>query len=501
MAYASTTSTHAQSAATEWEHSSGGNSTDFAPLVKAAGDGGWIVGGYSYSDVSGTKNSPAYGFGDAWIVKVDAARNLQWERSFGGSEFDRVNDLQPTSDGGYIVGCTSFSDASGNKSSHGFGHADLWVMKLNGSGEKVWEQSFGGIGNDELRAVLQTSDGGFLAAGITYSPASGNKTSGSFGSGVPDYWVVKLDANGNKQWDKSHGGNDADELYAAQQTSDGGFLLGGHSFSGNNGSKSSAGSGSGSSDFWVVKLDASGNAQWDRVYGGPDVEHLYTLQTTRDGGFVMGGCSSSQPSAGKRSAAFGAQDFWAIKADAAGNVQWEKAFGGTGADELHSVQQTVDGGYLLGGISFSGASGNRTSSVNTEAGDYWFVKVDPAGNKQWEQTAPGCLSGDVLRPVATTDNGFVVAGLSTSAVLSHPDFVISKLRAPLHFISQAVIAPGVFHAQLNGTTGYDYVLQASTDLVHWTAVQTKRAADNMVVFTHTIQTGAPLQFFRALPRM
>jgi hypothetical protein len=215
----------------------------------------------------------------------------------------------------------------------------------------------------------------------------------------------------------------------------------------------------------------------------------------------VGGSSSSPPSGNKQSPGFGAQDFWVVKVDGGGNVQWEKCFGGTGADELQFAQRTADGGYLLGGISYSGQSGNKTSIPNLEAGDYWFIKLDPAGNKQWEQTAPGSLAGEILRPVATADNGFVVAGLSSSAVLPHPDFVISKLRAPLHFISQSVPAPGVFRGQLNGITGSDYVLQASSNLVQWTSVRTNRAADSLVVFHHTNKVGAPLQFYRAQPKM
>ncbi|HMJ91933.1 MAG TPA: hypothetical protein VK530_19060 [Candidatus Acidoferrum sp.] len=480
----------------EWERAFGGTNADFAHVVKSTSDGGSIVAGYSFSDISGNKTSASQGGGDCWMVKLDAGGNKQWERSFGGTELDRVNDVQQTSDGGYIVGSTSHSGISGNKTSASLGGADYWVLKLDANGNKQWERSFGGSQVDDLRAVQQTSDGGFVLGGFSASSVSGNKTSAAFGS-AGDYWIVKLDANGNKQWDKTYGGTDADELHAVQQTIDGGFIVGGHSFSITSGNKISATLGSGTSDSWVLKLDASGNKQWERCYGGADSEQLHSIQQTSDGGYALGGTSYSSVSAGKSSGSHGSHDYWVVKIDAAGAVQWDQSFGGIDADELHSVQQTGDGGYLLGGVSFSGISGNKTStSSGSHAGDYWMVKLDASGNKQWEQAARGSFAGEILRLQLTGDDGYIVAGLSSSAAQAEPDYAIAKLRGPLRLDAYSMVAPGVFQTRAAAITGHDYVLEASTNLTQWAAVQTQRAVNGSVSFSHASVPGTPKYFYR-----
>src|SRR5688572_17221704 len=213
----------------QWEKNFGGADADFADVVKPTSDGGYILGGYSYSDISGTKTSAAYSAGDFWVVKLDAAGNKQWDKCFGGTSFDGVSSLQQTADGGYVLGGISFSGASGNKTSASAGpdSGDYWVVKLDGSGNRQWDKCYGGTGFDQITSLQQTSDGGYILGGTSFSGASGNKTSASHGSDSSDYWVAKLDASGNKQWDKSFGGSDADELHSLQQTTDGGYNTGG----------------------------------------------------------------------------------------------------------------------------------------------------------------------------------------------------------------------------------------------------------------------------------
>lgn len=486
---------HAQSTSSfEWERVFGGANADFAAVVKPAADGGYIVGGYSYSDPSGNKSSASYGNGDFWLVKLDAGGNKQWDATFGGTEFDRVTDVQQTRDGGFLVGGTSFSGASGNKSSGSFGNADFWVLKLNASGAKEWEQTCGGTEADELRAVQQTADNGFIIGGTSASAASGNKSSGRFGA--TDYWIVKLDANGNPQWDRTFGGTDVDELNDVQPTRDGGYIVGGHSFSGASGGKSTPNFGTNSSDFWIVKLDAAGNRQWDRSYGGSDAEQLFTAQQTSDGGYILGGSSYSGVSGNKTTSNNGSHDFWVVKLDAAGNVQWNNSLGGSDADELHGISQTSDGGYVLGGPSMSPTSGSKTCTASgSESGDYWIVKLNGAGSKIWEQSVRGSFNGEVLRLQSTRENGYVLTGLgaTTSTV---PDVVVSKVRGPLTIPSFTLQSPLVFRTQLGGITGTNYVLQISTDLVQWTAVQTNRCTNGVVGFAYTNPANRRQCFYR-----
>jgi hypothetical protein len=489
---------HAQATASfEWERAFGGTNADFASVVKPTSDGGYAVGGYSYSDPSGDKSGASFGNGDFWIVKLDANGNKQWDASFGGSEFDRVTALQQTRDGGYVIGGTTFSGVSGNKSSGNFGNADFWIVKVDANGAKQWDKTFGGSEADELRALQQTSDNGFVIGGVSSSPVSGSKTSGRFGGNTPDYWIIKLDANGNAQWDRTFGGAEADELNDLQQTSDGGYILAGHSFSSISGNKSAGTFGTNTSDYWFVKLDAGGNKQWDKSYGGNDSEQLFSAQQTSDGGYILGGSSYSGISGNKTCGNNGSHDFWAVKVDGAGNIQWNNAFGGSDADELQSVTQTSDGGYVLGGHSMSTASGSKTStSSGSESGDYWIVKLDSTGAKQWEQSVRGSFSGEVLRLQSTRENGFVLAGLGavTSAL---PDYVVSKVRGPLAFQGYALQkSPFVFRTQLGGITGTDYVLQATTNFVQWTAVQTSRCTNGIVAFSYPIPANRPHCFFR-----
>src|SRR5687768_6415271 len=162
-ALAAVFSIRAQAAAgIQWERSFGGNEKDFARQVKSTSDGGYALGGYSYSGVSGTKSSGAYGLGDYWFVKLDGSGNKQWDRSFGGTNFDGIHALQQTGDGGFILGGISFSDASGNKNSAHYGSGDYWVVRMDASGNKLWDNSFGGSSNEVLRSLQQTSDGGFI---------------------------------------------------------------------------------------------------------------------------------------------------------------------------------------------------------------------------------------------------------------------------------------------------------------------------------------------------
>ena len=177
--------------------------------------------------------------------------DIQWDKSFGGTGYDYLNSLQQTSDGGYIIGGYSDSGKSDTKTDDGFGSSDYWVVKLDANGVRQWDKSFGGSDYDVLQSLQQTSDGGYVLGGYSLSGASGNKTNNA-NFGASDYWVVKLDADGNRQWDQIYGGSGDDQLQSLQQTSDGGYILGGQPFSGASGNKTSESFGG--LDHWVVKL-------------------------------------------------------------------------------------------------------------------------------------------------------------------------------------------------------------------------------------------------------
>src|SRR6185369_15785641 len=164
-----------------------------------------------------------YGGSDFYVIRLDATGQKVWEQSFGGTDYDALTCLQQTSDGGFILGGVSTSGSGGGKSASAFGGYDFWVIRLDTLGNKVWDKSFGGSDNDWLYSVLQTSDGGFALGGWSLSVPSGNKTSPAYGGA--DYWMIRLDAMGTKVWEQAFGGPAYDTLYSLQQTSDGGFLL------------------------------------------------------------------------------------------------------------------------------------------------------------------------------------------------------------------------------------------------------------------------------------
>ena len=306
---------------------------------------------------------------------------IEWQNTIGGDQDDLLHSVKQTSDGGYILGGHSKSGISGDKTEDVIGMFDFdyWVVKLDGLGNIVWQNTIGGNSVDELYSVQQTSDGGYILGGLSYSDLSGDKTESYLG--VSDYWVVKLDGLGNIVWQNTIGGNQNDELHSVQQTSDGGYILGGFSDSGISGDKTEARMGPvGFQNYWVVKLDGSGTIVWQNTIGGNHHDRLYSVQQTSDGGYILGGSSCSDISGDKTENDMHEGDYWVVKLDGSGNVVWENTIGGwAGAwfgDELYSVQQTSDGGYILGGYSYSDLSGDKTEA-NLGENDYWVVKLTP----------------------------------------------------------------------------------------------------------------------------
>ena len=254
-----------------------------------------------------------------------------------------------------------------------------WLTRSTGS-----PKTFGGSGVDVLDALEQTTDGGYILGGYSNSGISGDKSQVSQGDN--DYWVVKLDASGQKQWDKTLGGSGPEILYDLLQTTDGGYLLGGYSNSGIGGDKSQGSKGSW--DFWVVKLDGSGQKQWDKTLGGDNSDVPRDLQQTAEGGYVIGGYSSSGISGDKTQGLLGLVDYWVVKLDVSGQKQWDKTFGGSGDDASLALQQTADGGYILGGYSSSGTSVDK-SQMSQGSYDYWIVKLACESPQTYYRDADG----------------------------------------------------------------------------------------------------------------
>ena len=345
----------------------------------------------------------------------------QWDKRFGGTDYDYISSLHQTTDGGYVLGGFSFSGIGGDKTQPNWGVVDYWIVKTDSVGNKQWDKRFGGTDEEQFYSLYQTTDGGYILGGYSESGISGDKTQPSWG--VTDYWIVKTDSIGNKQWDKRFGGTDYEELLSLQQTSDGGYILGGASLSGIGGDKTQPSwqwNGFNTYDYWIVKTDSFGNKQWDKRFGGTSEDRFSSLQQTTDGGYILGGWSRSGIGGDKTQpnwdTTFATNDYWIVKTDSLGNKQWDKRFGGTSEDWISSLQQTSDGGYILEGTSISGISGDITQP-SWGGSDYWIVKTDSLGNKQWDKRFGGTSNDDGYGNITpTSDGGYLVGGSSQSPV-------------------------------------------------------------------------------------
>jgi hypothetical protein len=368
----------------QWDKRFGGTFSDVLYSFQQTADAGYILGGRSLSGANGDKTQVTFGNSfDYWVVKTNALGVKQWDKDFGGTSDDYLYSLQQTADGGYILGGSSTSPLSGNKTQNTWGLSDYWIVKIDSLGNKIWDKDFGGTNNDYLHSIFQTADGGYLLAGYSSSDSSGDKSENT--KGDFDYWIIKIDSSGNKQWDKDFGGTGDDELFSAVKTTDEGFLLGGYSYSDSSGDKTQ--NSWGMDDYWILKTDSLGNKQWDKNFGGTNHDALSSLRQAADGGYIVGGTSYSDSSGDKTQNTWDVSyDYWIIKTDSAGNKEWDKDFGGTGDEDLFgNIIQTYEGGYLMAGTSYSNVSGDK-SEDNIGINQSWMVKTDANGNKEWDKT-------------------------------------------------------------------------------------------------------------------
>lgn len=396
-----------------WHLRLGGSESDQAEAVRQTADGGYIIAGTTLSndgDVSGN-----HGGSDVWVIKLDAAGMIQWKRTYGGSNAESGQSILEMAGGGYILTGHTYSndgDVSGN---HGL--SDAWVVRLDATGDIVWQRALGGSGYDNGADIKTTPDGGFIVSGWTTS--SDGDVSGNNGGGSSMAWVVKLSETGAVQWQKPLGGTWQDQAYSIALTSDGGYFMAGMTSS-NDGDVSGH---KGGKDFWAVKLDANGNIQWQRPLGGSWDEIAYSGQQTADGGYILAGSALSNN--GDVTGYHGGQDVWVVKLDESGELEWQRALGGTFVDLAYSILQTSDGGYVATGFS---SSINGDVSGNTGYLNIWTFKLTPAGDLEW-QTLFGsnqeAEQGSSIEP--TNDGGFIVAGLAAETDLTGQDFLIVKL--------------------------------------------------------------------------
>lgn len=329
------------------------------------------------------------------------SQDILWEKSYGGTHADYLFDAQPTADYGFILAGSSLSNKTGNKTDDNQGDLDYWIWKMDEKGNLDWQKSFGGSGFDLLQSVKNTRDGGFILAGTSSSGTGFQKKEDC--KGITDYWVIKLDATGGEQWQRTIGGSGQDELLCAFQTKDGGYILGGSSSSGppvisntkpdekflattkadlfNKSEKSR-----GNMDYWIVKLDKQGDIEWQKTYGGQYADVLRSMEQTTDNGYILAGYSNSPVSGDKTVNNKGIGDFWIIKINDTGEIEWQNTYGAEGDDQPYVIHQTIDGGYIVGGNSNSKNALTTMGGIVSNGTDYWVLKLDQDGGVLWSKT-------------------------------------------------------------------------------------------------------------------
>lgn len=391
----------------------GGSKNESAQSVAKTLDGGYAILGYTQSLDGDVENKTSESY-DYWLLKFNATNTLVWQKTFGGSDDDRGSELIQTNDGGYaIFGYTQSMDGDVTENA---GSKDFWISKLDGSGNISWQKSYGFSGADDGISIIHTNDNGYLLTGVIDVSASGgqgnSKIMFSKRHAGGDYWAIKLNASGDKQWSKYFGGTFTDTPYDAIQTEDGGYIIVGSSDSNDVDIKNNKGS----YDFWIVKISETGSLIWEKSFGGSEVDEAQSIVKSNDGNYVIiGDTRSNDLNVSKNN---GAADLWIIKISPLGELIWEKSFGGSSFDSGRSISNTQDGGFLI-----SGSSRSSDGDITTNQGqnDAWVIKINNEGNLEWQKTIGGS-NDDFAQDIVELDSGTIIAvGESSSSNADIPE--------------------------------------------------------------------------------
>ena len=399
----------AQNSELEIEHIKtwGGSKNESAQAVTKTTDGGYAILGYTQSNDGDVRNKSNESY-DYWLLKFDAKNQLQWQKTYGGSDDDRGFDLIQTSDGGFaMLGKSKSNDLDVSENS---GFDDFWVSKLDSNGSISWEYSYGFAGSDTPNSIIQTRDNGYLLTGVLDVSASNGQ--GDRHAAVRqrhaggDYWAVKLNSSGVREWSNYYGGSFTDTAYDAIQTQDNGYIIIGSSDSNDVDISNS----NGGYDFWVVKISNTGSLVWEKTFGGSEIDEARAITSSNDGNYLIVGDTRSDDLNISQNA--GAADLWLIKITPEGTLLWEKTIGGTNFDVGRSVSKTQDNGFLISGSSRS-SDGNITT--NKGLNDAWVLKIDSGGNIKWHKSIGGSETDFFYDSVELNDQTIVAVGNSNSS--------------------------------------------------------------------------------------
>ena len=386
--------------AVAWTNTYGGTNYDFAKTVVQLSTGEYVMAGTSRSsdgDIPGSR----FGY-DPWIAKVDTAGNKIWSNAFGTNADEHTGNMIATPDGGFVmVGHTGFNfDTTSNQG---------WVIKVNSTGSQVWRKDYTVSPDSRIHDIVLAADGGLVIAGYT--------TNGT-GRDARDGWISKLDESGNPQWSITYGGSKEDQVASIITSSDGGYVACGYSAS----SDMDISANKGSVDGWIFKINASGIVQWSKTYGGTGKDYLRSLVRSNDGGYLAVGNATSGN--GDISLNRGNFDEFVVKVDAGGNKQWVKTFGGSNDELVTAVVATSDGGYLS--IGYTNSTDHDVNRTSGDFGG-WLIKMDGSGNKTASSTYGGNYDDLVDDVIKTQDGGYIIAGQTYSPADTY-DALLIKIK-------------------------------------------------------------------------
>ncbi len=334
---------------------------------------------------------------------------LEFVKSYGGTGEDTAQAIITTNDGGYAV--LGFSNSTdGDLNGKTIAVNDYWLLKLDTDGNIEWTKTYGGSKDDRGQSLVQTKDGGYALTGYAMS----DDGDGSVNKGFHDNWLLKIDAVGKIEWEKSFGFSGHDHSYDLLETDDGGIFFVGFlditsARADGNTEKSNTTTLHGVGEFWGTKIDASANLQWRGYYGGSSNDRAHAVVQADDGGYVMAGFTESDDFDIDNSR--GSYDYWVVKVDALGNFKWQNSFGGSGIERAQDIANTADGGYVIVGNTFS----NDTDVSKTKGeSDIWLVKINDQGQLVWDASFGGAKFDAAQSVTLSQDGGFIIAGNTKS---------------------------------------------------------------------------------------
>ena len=381
----------------------GGTYDEDGRWMEQTADSGFIM-------VGGT-TTYSNGQNDIWLVKADAYGNQQWQKSKGGTDFDFANMVKITSDGGFII--------AGFTNSYGAGNNDGYLVKTDANGNTQWTQTYGDTGLQEIEAVVQTADGGYACVGINYTN----------GTGYYDIWLIKTNSSGVLQWQKNLGGGSYEIGNSLQITPDGGYIIAGQSYSYDS-----------TSAYYLLKTNSSGTEQWHKTFATGHLCEAHYVQNAPGGGYIMCGDADTTTDA------LGETDLWVVRTDANGDSLWAHSYGGTKKDGGKTIEPTSDGGYIMAGI---------TRSYGLINPNYYAVKMDANGIVEWTQNYGTSYHDHAYHGVETSDGGYAFFGyyrnqtnnLNFGLVKIGPgggvtkDIAVDRIEAPTNIICSSSGSP------------------------------------------------------------